>query len=60
MEAKKIQEKKPIGDLTFKAELKIGPFKIKKEVGSGRFGSVFSGIHEQTKEKVAIKQIKKS
>ena len=49
MEAKKIQEKKPIGDLTFKAELKIGPFKIKKEVGSGRFGSVFSGIHEQTK-----------
>ena len=60
MEAKKIQEKKPIGDLTFKAELKIGPFKIKKEVGSGRFGSVFYGIHEQTKEKVAIKQIKKS
>ena len=40
--------------------LQLGPFKILNELGTGQFGSVFSGIHEGTNEKVAIKQINKS
>ena len=60
MESKKDDDKKQIKYLGFKADLKIGPFKIMNEVGAGHFGSVFSCIHEETKEKVAIKQIKKS
>ena len=47
-------------DTFFQAEYKIGPFQILHEIGSGKFASVYLGIHEETKEKVAIKQIKKS
>ena len=38
----------------------IGPFQMINEIGKGKFGKVFLGIHEETKEKVAIKQIPKS
>ena len=38
----------------------IGPFQMLNEIGKGKFGKVFLGIHEETKEKVAIKQIPKS
>ena len=60
MENKRYQRRKSIKDLPFKAELKLGPYKIINEIGSGQFGSVFSAIHEGTNETVAIKQIKKS
>ena len=59
MESNK-SDKNKLEYLSFKADLKLGPFKILNEVGAGHFGSVFSCIHEETKEKVAIKQIKKS
>ena len=49
-----------LNDITFKAEYKIGPFQILNEIGKGKFATVFLGIHEETKEKVAIKQMKKS
>ena len=38
----------------------IGPFQMLNEIGKGKFGKVYLGIHEETKEKVAIKQIPKS
>ena len=38
----------------------IGPFQMLNEIGKGKFGKVFLGIHGETKEKVAIKQIPKS
>ena len=60
MENIKNQKRKSIKDVPFKADLQLGPFKILNELGEGQFGSVFSGIHEGTNEKVAIKQINKS
>ena len=60
MENKKMQRKKSIIDLPSKVDLQIGPFKIINEIGEGEFARVFSGIHEGTDEKVAIKQINKS
>jgi 5'-AMP-activated protein kinase catalytic alpha subunit len=60
MENRKMQRKKSIIDLPSKADFQIGPFKIINEIGEGEFATVFSGIHEGTDEKVAIKQIKKS
>ena len=60
MENNKYQKRKSIKDVPFKADLQLGPFKILNELGAGQFGSVFSGIHEGTNEKVAIKQINKS
>ena len=47
-------------DLFFQAEIRIGPFKLLDQIGKGNFATVSLGIHEETKEKVAIKQIKKS
>ena len=47
-------------DLFFQAEIRIGPFKLLDQIGKGKFATVSLGIHEETKEKVAIKQIKKS
>ena len=35
----------------------IGPFQRLNEIGKGRFGKVYLGIHEETKEYVAIKEI---
>ena len=47
-------------DLFFQQGIGIGPFQMTKEIGKGRFGKVFLGIHEETNEKVAIKQIPKT
>ena len=47
-------------DIFLQAEFRIGPFKLLNKIGKGKFATVFLGIHEETKEKVAIKQIKKS
>ena len=47
-------------DIFFQAEIRIGPFKLLNQIGKGKFATVSLGIHEETKEKVAIKQIKKS
>ena len=46
-------------DVFFQAEIRIGPFKLLGKIGNGKFATVSLGIHEETKEKVAIKQIKK-
>ena len=38
----------------------LGPFQMyNKKLGKGGFGSVYLGIHTKTKEKVAIKEIRK-
>ena len=38
----------------------IGPFLLtNEELGQGNFGIVYKGIHNETKEKVAIKVIRK-
>ena len=47
-------------DIFYQVELRIGPFKILNQIGKGKFSSVFLGIHEETQQKVAIKQINKS
>ena len=47
-------------DIFFPVEIKIGPFKLMNQIGTGKFASVYLGIHEETQQKVAIKQIKKS
>ena len=47
-------------DVFFQAEIRIGPFKLLDKIGNGKFATVSLGVHEDTKEKVAIKQIKKS
>ena len=47
-------------DMFFQQGFGIGPFQMINEIGKGQFGKVFLGIHEKTKEKVAIKQIPKS
>ena len=47
-------------DIFFQQGFGIGPFQMTKEIGKGKFGKVYIGIHEETKEKVAIKQIPKS
>ena len=47
-------------DIFFQAEIRIGPFKLLNQIGKGKFGTVSLGINEENKEKVAIKQIKKS
>ena len=47
-------------DVFFQAEIRIGPFKLLDQIGKGKFATVSLGIHEETKEKVAIKKIKKS
>ena len=47
-------------NIFLQVEIKIGPFKLMNQIGSGKFSTVFMGIHEETQQKVAIKQIKKS
>ena len=47
-------------DTFFQQGFGIGPFQMMNEIGKGQFGKVYIGIHEETKEKVAIKQIQKS
>ena len=47
-------------DMFFQQGFGIGPFQMINEIGKGKFGKVFLGIHEETKEKVAIKQIPKT
>ena len=47
-------------DLFFQQGIGIGPFQMTHKLGEGKFGNVFLGIHEETNEKVAIKQISKS
>ena len=41
-------------------EQKIGsqknPYKLIKQIGQGKFGQIFQGMNEKTKEKVAIKR----
>ena len=47
-------------DIFYKVEIKIGPFKIINQIGKGKFSTVYLALHEETSQKVAIKQIKKS
>ena len=47
-------------DVFYKVEIKIGPFKILNQIGKGKFSTVYLALHEETSQKVAIKQIKKS
>ena len=47
-------------DIFFQAEIKIGPFKLLNQLGKGKFATVSLGFHEELKEYVAIKQLKKS
>ena len=47
-------------DIFFQQGFGIGPFQMINEIGKGKFSKVFLGIHEKTKEKVAIKQIPKT
>ena len=47
-------------DIFYEVEIKIGPFKIMNQIGKGKFSTVYLGLHEETNQKVAIKQIKKS
>jgi len=54
------EDKKIIPDSLKEEDFRIGPFKIMNELGHGTFSFVSLGIHEQLKEKVAIKQMKKS
>ena len=56
--AKKISDLMENDDIFFDAEIRIGPFKLLNQIGKGKFATVSLGIHEETKEKVAIKQIK--
>ena len=58
--SKKISDLMENDDIFFDAEIRIGPFKLLNQIGKGKFATVSLGIHEETKEKVAIKQIKKS
>ena len=47
-------------DIFFQAEIKLGPFKLLNQLGKGKFATVSLGVHEELKEYVAIKQLKKS
>ena len=47
-------------DILFPVQIRIGPFKLMNEIGKGKFATVFLGIHEETGQKVSIKQLKKS
>ena len=47
-------------EIFFQHGIGIGPFQMMNEIGDGKFGKVYLGINEETKEKVAIKQIEKS
>ncbi len=47
-------------DTFFQEGFGIGPFQMMNEIGKGQFGKVYIGIHGETKEKVAIKQIPKT
>ena len=61
MESKKtLSELMKEDDIFFQVEIKIGPFKLIKKIGTGKFSIVYLGIHEETGQKVAIKEIKKS
>ena len=60
MERKSLSELMKNDDIFFQAEIKIGPFKLMDQIGTGKFSTVFLGIHEETGQKVAIKQIIKS
>ena len=60
MENKSLSEIMKDDDIFFQVEIKIGPFKLMNQIGSGKFSTVYLGIHEETGQKVAIKQIKKS
>ena len=57
---KKLSEIMDNDDNFFQAEIRIGPFKLLDQLGKGKFATVSLGIHEELKEYVAIKQIKKS
>ena len=60
METKSLSELMKDDDIFFQVEIKIGPFKLMNQIGTGKFSTVYLGIHEETGQKVAIKQIKKS
>ena len=61
MESKKtLSELMKEDDIFFQVEIKIGPFKLIKKIGTGKFSTVYLGIHEETGQNVAIKEIKKS
>jgi 5'-AMP-activated protein kinase catalytic alpha subunit len=60
MENKSLSEIMKDDDIFFQVEIKIGPFKLMNQIGNGKFSTVYLGIHEETGQKVAIKQIKKS
>ena len=60
MSDEKKEEIEIIKDLSIEGDFRLGPFKIIEELGHGTFSVVYSGIHEQIKEKVSIKQLKKS
>ena len=61
MESKKtLSELMKEDDIFYQVEIKIGPFKLIKKIGTGKFSIVYLGIHEETGQKVAIKEIKKS
>ena len=45
-------------EIFFQHGIGIGPFQMMNEIGDGKFGKVYLGINEETKEKVAIKQVK--
>ena len=61
MESKKtLSELMKEDDIFYQVEIKIGPFKLMKKIGTGKFSTVYLGIHEETGQKVAIKEIKKS
>ena len=47
-------------DTFFQEGYGIGPFQMMNEIGKGQFGKVYIGLHGETKEKVAIKQIPKT
>ncbi len=57
---RKLSEIMDNDDIFFQAEIRIGPFKLLDQLGKGKFATVSLGIHEELKEYVAIKQIKKS
>ena len=56
----KINKNNDDSEIFFQQGFGIGPFQMMQEIGKGKFGKVFLGIHEETKEKVSIKQIEKS
>ena len=60
MSDEKQEEIEIIKDILIEGDFRLGPFYVIEELGQGTFSVVYSGIHEQIKEEVAIKQLKKS